>query len=177
MVFDGGNCSGNVLAYAGHDSSVHFATFPSAGEPVVRSVRLNDLPLSSLLFLSESALVGGGHDFTPQLFTVNKTGEWSFFGVVDNEYAKANAAAAASPGNSTGVSAARELFKNKTARGQDLKQDSDTLRTVHERPITAIQNACNSDTKVTAISSTSLDGKLVVWNLPQLELNLAALGI
>ncbi len=75
------------------------------------------------------------------------------------------------------MSAARELFKNKTARGQDLKSDSDTLRTVHERPITALQNACSSDTRVTAISTTSLDGKLVVWSLPQLELDLAALGL
>jgi hypothetical protein len=38
-------------------------------------------------------------------------GTWSFFGYIDKEEAKAEATA------TSGVSAARELFKNKTARG------------------------------------------------------------
>jgi len=162
--------SGAVLAYAGHDSSVHFATFGGA-EPVVRSVRLADLPLSSLLFLSETALVGGGHDFNPTIFTANKSGEWSFFTHVDKEFSKTNTAVA----STSGISAARDMFQSKTKLGQNSKQEGDTLRTVHERPITCLQNA--SPKGANAVSTSGLDGKLIVWNLPQLEINMASLGI
>jgi hypothetical protein len=40
-------------------------------EPVVHTVRLPQLPLCSLLFLSEKALCGAGHDFNPVIFTGN----------------------------------------------------------------------------------------------------------
>lgn len=112
--------SGDVLAYTGHDSSVHFAdltTIRADVEPVVRTVRLSQLPLCSLLFVAEYALVGAGHDFNPALLTCSTNGDqegtWSFFGYIDKEEAKDASAAAAT----SGVSAARELFKNKTARG------------------------------------------------------------
>lgn len=66
--------SGNILAYTGHDSSVHFADLTTGRpgvDPVVHTVRLPQLPLCSLLFLSEQALVGAGHDFNPTVFTAN----------------------------------------------------------------------------------------------------------
>lgn len=168
--------SGNSLAYAGHDSSLHVAdltTVRAGTDPVVRSVRLTQLPLNTLLFLSETALVGSGHDFNPAVFT--RSGDsWKFLCHVDKEAAKASVAPAAG-----GVSAARELFRNKTARGQDLKNDTDTLKTRHERAITTMQiaSAPSASGGVTSISTTSLDGRLVVWDLPSLDINMAALGI
>jgi hypothetical protein len=62
------------LAYAGHDSTIHIATLTSA-TPVVRTVRLQALPMTSLLFISETALAAAGHDFTPQIFTANRSGK------------------------------------------------------------------------------------------------------
>jgi hypothetical protein len=79
-----------------------------------------------------------------------------------------------------GVSAARELFRNKTARAQDFKNDTDTLRTVHERAITLLQDASPRGGKkagVTRISSSSLDGRLVEWDLPSLDIDMATLGL
>jgi len=172
--------SGNIVAYAGHDSSVHFADLTTAKvdqDPVTFVVRLQNLPLCSLMFLSEKALVGAGHDFNPMIFTEGGSGTWSFFCNVDNENAKGTNSPATSAG---GVSAARELFRNKTLRGQDLKGDTDALKTLHERAITVIQDASPKGTKpgtVTAISTTSLDGKLIVWDLPNLEMDLATLGL
>jgi hypothetical protein len=79
------------------------------------------------------------------------------------------------------VSAARELFRNKTSRGQDIKNDTDTLRTVHERAITVLQDATLPGTakpgKVLRVSSSSLDGRLVVWDLPSLDIDMATLGL
>jgi len=166
--------SGNILAYAGHDSSVHFATLAGTAEPVVRTVRLNDLPLSSLLFLSETALIGGGHDFNPIVLTVNKsTGDWSFLTYIDKESSKASGAVVAT----SATAAARDMFNARTKMGQTSKQEGDTLRTQHERPITSMQIAASTVKGVTSVSTSGLDGKLIVWNLPQLEINMASLGI
>ena len=66
------------LSMPGHDSSLHVAdltTLAPGTDPVVRTVRLQQLPLSSLLFLGESALVGAGHDFNPTVFTRTAAGE------------------------------------------------------------------------------------------------------
>lgn len=61
--------SGNVIAYATHDSSLHFARLDQSAEPVVQTVRLNGLPLLALRFIGEKALVGAGHDFNPAIYT------------------------------------------------------------------------------------------------------------
>lgn len=61
--------SGNVIAYASHDSCLHFARLDQSAEPVVHTVRLNGLPLLALKFVGEKALVGVGHDFNPALYT------------------------------------------------------------------------------------------------------------
>jgi actin related protein 2/3 complex, subunit 1A/1B len=75
------------------------------------------------------------------------------------------------------VSKARELFKNKTSKGVDSKADGDVLKTKHERPITGLANATPGNGNVDRISTSSMDGKLIVWNLPSLSINLATLGI
>lgn len=99
---------------------------------------------------------------------------WSFFCHLDKEDAKSSANSPAAGG----VSAARELFKNKTARGQDNKNDTDTIRTLHERAITLIQDASpKAGAGVTRISTSSLDGKLIEWDLPALEIDMATLGL
>lgn len=174
--------SGNILAYTGHDSSVHFVDLTTAKpnvDPVERFVRLAQLPLCSLMFISEHALVGGGHDFNPTLFTCASNGTWSFNCYIDKVDSKSSGSGIVA----TGVSAARELFKNKTSRGQDLKDVSDTLKTCHENAITNLHDASPSSTGantsniISTISTSSLDGRLVIWHLPSLDINMAALKI
>lgn len=168
--------SGNVIAYASHASHVHFANLTESAEPTVRTVRLNDLPMLNLLFLNEGVLAGAGFDFNPALFTYSKsTGQWSFHSRVDREESTGSTDAA----ETSNVSRARELFRNKTVRGQDLKADTDTLKTKHERAITSLRDATTggNNGKITHLSSTGLDGKLVIWNLPSIELQFANLGI
>lgn len=199
--------SGNILAYASHDSTVHFATMGVAAEPPVQVVRLNDLPFTSLLFLNESALLGAGYDFNPTLITSSQgtvvslslylsplrthshtfiffslllflffciLGQWSFNSVLDKTDEKS---AAASDEGTSSVSRARELFKSKTVRGQDIKADTDTLKTKHERLITHIRNAGPARGKVSTVSTTGMDGKLVMWNLSSLDAAFSKLSL
>lgn len=66
----------------------------------------------------------------------------------------------------------RALFQNKTARGQDAKSDDDELWTSHEGAITSI-----SVINRTSISTTALDGRVIVWDLPGLNIAMASLGL
>lgn len=162
--------SGQTLCFAAHDSSVHFATFSSSAPGNVAShqvLRYRDLPLTSITCLSETALVGGGHDFNPLVFS-NTGNEWAFFDALEKK--KVTAAAASS--DSGGFAASRALFQNKTTRGQESATESDTLWTTHEAVITNIA-AVNGST----VSTTGMDGRVVMWNLPQLEIAMSALGL
>ena len=89
--------------------------------------------------------------------------------------------AAASSGGGGSVAAARALFQNKSTRGQDSKADSDTLWTTHENTITCIQNAeagsGGANAKVTRISTSALDGAVVIWEINKLDIDFAALKI
>lgn len=49
------------------------ATFGPSGVASHQTVRFRDLPLASLAFASERAVVGGGHGFNPLLFVSNGT--------------------------------------------------------------------------------------------------------
>lgn len=59
--------SGRTLCFAGHDSSIHMATFVG-GNVTEQVIRFRDLPLCSLTFLSDRAVVGSGYDFNPLIF-------------------------------------------------------------------------------------------------------------
>jgi actin related protein 2/3 complex subunit 1A/1B len=100
------------LCYASHDSCIHFASGFDQGSPVVQTVKFGELPLCSLLFVAEKAVVGGGHEFNPAMYT-NENGSWSFKKKLDEKSAHEDKAVA------KGVSAARALFQSKTSRGQD----------------------------------------------------------
>lgn len=78
--------------------------------------------------------------------------------------------------SSSGVAAARELFKNKSTRGQEKKSDSDSLWTQHENSITGLSVANRGDS-VSRICTSGLDGRLVLWQLSSLSLDLASLSI
>ena len=75
--------SGATLVYAGHDSSIHFATFAASSAPVVCSVKVTDLPYCSLLAVSEKAVVAVGYDFNPSVFTAASSSNWSLLGKLE----------------------------------------------------------------------------------------------
>lgn len=174
--------SGTVLAYAGHDSAVYFATLGTAAEPPVQVVRLNDLPVTSCLFVSEQALCCAGHDFNPLLLTrtSSSTSSWRVHGYLDRDEDKGAAAGDAGAEGGSNVSRARELFKSKTTRGQEAKGDGDALKTKHDRLITGLAEASPSGAAAgdRLLSTVGMDGRLVLWSLQSsLDVSLATLGI
>lgn len=77
----------------------------------------------------------------------------------------------------TAAAAARDIFKSKAATGQEKKKDGDVLVTQHSNVITCIANAGPVGEKLTRISTTSLDGRIVIWDLNSLSSSFAALKL
>jgi hypothetical protein len=98
-------------------------------------------------------------------------GQWAFYGKLEQQ-AKQDAPVEAQ----TGAAAARNLWQNKTKLGQEKKGDSDVVKSQHENIITGLSIA-NTGSSVTKVSTTSFDGKLVIWQLSDLSLDLAALRL
>jgi actin related protein 2/3 complex, subunit 1A/1B len=169
--------SGNALAYATHESKIYVSTLGLAVDPPTQVIRLNDLPVCSLLFISDNAFIGAGYDFNPLVFKYNRSNRtWTYHAALDNVDAGKDATPAVA--ETSNASKARELFRAKTIRGQDSKADSDILKTKHERFINCLRNGTRSGAGgITTVSTSSYDGKLVVWELPSLDINFAQLSL
>jgi len=154
--------SGNTLAFSAHDSSLHVVTFVTGASHVIQTIRFKEMPFTSLIFAAEDAVICGGHDFNPILYTrPTPTASWVLSKRLDEK--KDDKACVAT----SGVSAARQLFQNKTRSGQDTKSESDTLWTQHDNAITCVSIASVASSGHTAnkIASSGMDGRLIIWDI------------
>ncbi|KAJ3548754.1 hypothetical protein NMY22_g1139 [Coprinellus aureogranulatus] len=155
--------SGDVLAFSSHDSTINIV-YPSG--PAVYSVRLPSLPLVSLTWTSENSIVAAGHDCRPLVFSGSEQG-WQESGTLDD--AKGAPASgfggAGTPGRLN--SAAFSTFRNADVRGQSGAggPSSDTkLTTVHQNTITEVRPYEFIGTEVAKVSTSGVDGILVIWD-------------
>jgi len=166
--------SGDVLAFASHDSTISIV-YP--GGPAVYTIRSNSLPYVSLTWTSEDAIVAAGHDCQPVLFSGSPSG-WQAAGSLDDTTAPKSSAGGAR-GGLTGSSpvgrlnsAAFNTFRNADSRGlgsspgggAPLVTDTE-LFTVHQNTITDVRPYEGAPGAVTRVSTSGVDGKLVVWNV------------
>lgn len=75
------------------------------------------------------------------------------------------------------MAAARAMFKSKSVKGQDSKPDTDTLWTKHESAITGLTIVSPNNQEPTIISTSALDGRIVVWDLPLLDVDVGSMSI
>lgn len=107
---------------------------------------------------------------------------WSFLRYLDQRKEEAKGGDEAGQG---GVAAARALFKSKTVRGNEGKPESEGVWTQHESAITGLCAAspaagkAGTSSSCSTVASCALDGRIVVWNLPSLlvDVGLASLSI
>ncbi|KAG8884333.1 hypothetical protein FRB98_002499 [Tulasnella sp. 332] len=196
--------SGDVLAFASHDSSVTIV-YPGA-TPTIISIKMSTLPYVALTWVSEQSIVAAGHDCQPMLFALTgDENQWRLIGSLDDSV---SAPVASSPisnlrggapgarGGSGGASAIGRLnneafnrFKSADSRGgvssPSLLQAQMTgssspvsavsgsstavggiteMMTVHQNTITSVRPyEFGHDGSVARVSTTGVDGKLVVW--------------
>ncbi|KAI0032837.1 WD40 repeat-like protein [Vararia minispora EC-137] len=160
--------SGDALAFACHDSTISIV-YP--GGPAIFTIRVS-LPYVTLTWTSEDAIVAAGHDCQPTLLQ-GSPGGWQAVGSLDEGSGGAKGSAGASRVGTPGRlnSAAFNTFRNAADRGLASPggagaEGGDTeLFTVHQNTITSVRPYDGVPGAVTRVSTSGVDGKLVIWEV------------
>ena len=100
--------------------------------------------------------------------------QWALHSSLDDGNATLSQLAASSSEPANGIAAARALFQSKASRGQDKvagNSSSQASVSLHSRAITGISVAAGNQTIVT---TSSLDGKTILWDLQSVMLGINA---
>ena len=149
--------SGNALAFASHDSTLT-VVYPSAPEQppaAVISISTQVLPFTSLVWTSEDEIIAAGYNCEAYRLQGSEQG-WTLAGSLESK-------------GRPGLAEAREESAFNMFRQMDLKgkgsQDDTKLKTVHQNTISTIRSYEESGDKVSKISSSGVDGRVVIWNV------------
>ena len=143
---------------------------------------MTTLPLVTLVWTSEESIVAAGHECQPFVFSGNAQSGWQLVGSLDDP--NSNKASGGSRSGFGGApspvgrlqSSAFNTFRNADSRGISSSPGSpisgpggsgeSELFTVHQNTITNIRayESVGSG-QVTKVSTSGVDGKLVVWDV------------
>ncbi|KPV75287.1 uncharacterized protein RHOBADRAFT_31699 [Rhodotorula graminis WP1] len=184
--------SGDALAFVTHDSMLTVVYPSEADQPpaAVYSVNLASLPCLTLQWTSENALIAAGHDCQPLVFEGSLEGGWAQTGSLDQRTGTSTRAAAGPGAGGVGRlnrSEAFNMFRAADSRGvssspapaaggataapgggalgagQKLTSSGTELLTVHQNTITSVRAYSGPAGAVDRVSTTGVDGRLVVW--------------
>ncbi|KII88090.1 hypothetical protein PLICRDRAFT_698553 [Plicaturopsis crispa FD-325 SS-3] len=169
--------SGDVLAFASHDSSISIV-YP--GGPTIYNIRTSTLPYVTLAWTAEDSLIAAGHDCIPVVFAGDESQGWTAVGSLDDTSAPKSrtvGGGGSSPTVGRLNSVAFNAFKNADSRGVGSGGSAlgggaasggsaeTELLTVHQNTITSIRPYQGASGAVSKVSTTGVDGKLVVWDV------------
>ncbi|GAA5855891.1 hypothetical protein JCM9279_001160 [Rhodotorula babjevae] len=158
----------------------------------VYSVNLASLPCLTLQWTSENALIAAGHDCQPLIFEGSLESGWAQTGSLDQRTGTSSRAAAGPGAGGVGRlnrSEAFNMFRAADSRGvssssapapaaggataapgggalgagQKLTSSGTELLTVHQNTITSVRAYSGQPGAVDRVSTTGVDGRLVVW--------------
>lgn len=162
--------------------------YPSAPEQppaAAYTVNLPSLPCLTLTFTGEGTIVAAGHDCQPLVFEGSMESGWSQTQSLDQRTGS-GASAGASGASAGGIgrlnrSEAFNMFRAADSRGvssspsaagaggaalgagQTLTAHGTELMTVHQNTITSVRAYEGSGAAVSKVSTTGVDGRLVIW--------------
>jgi actin related protein 2/3 complex subunit 1A/1B len=148
--------SGDALAFVTHDSSVVVA-YPSGADAPPRavvSVSTSFLPFRTLAWTSQNEIVTAGHDCHPVVFHGDESG-WSYAYSIDDP--------AKTTKQEAKESSALNMFRQLDLKGSDV--DTTELPTVHQNTITSLRPYASSGGRVTKISTSGVDGRIVIFDV------------
>lgn len=146
------SATGDVLAFTAHDSSVTIVN--AAAEMAISRIEVGDLPYRSLTWITPNSLVAVGYDYFPVLFNYNGS-VVTRAGKLDNPEKKTAAAASA-----------KDKFRTLDSKGQGLEAaGADEIESTHQNVIGQVAIYAGDRTKATVLSTTGMDGVLVLWDV------------
>lgn len=146
-----------------HDSSINIAN-PGQGNAFIK-LKTEYLPFLSCTWISNNAIVAAGHSCIPVIYNFNGNNQITFGGKLDTSQKK----------ESGGLSAMKMFHSlDKQARSET----SDTsLHSIHQNAVTCLCIYGGNKAKATKISTSGLDGQLVIWDINSLERSIQGLKI
>lgn len=129
----------------------------------------------SLTWTSENAIVAAGHDCRPLVFAGSEQG-WQEAGTLDDSKSAAGVSASA-PGRLK--SGAFATFRDADVRGQSsgaATGQGDKLLTIHQNTITDVRAYEGANGEVSKVSTTGVDGMLVIWDTNEVSAITGKLG-
>jgi len=129
---------------------------------------MQSLPLVTLTWSSEDSIIAAGHDCRPLVFSGSQAG-WQEAGTLDNATALKSPDSRFGGGSPTVgrlKTAAFATFRDADSRGQSASTSVDTkMNTIHQNTITSVRPYEYRDGNVTKVSTTGVDGALVIWDV------------
>ena len=151
--------SGDSLAFVAHDSSITVVYPGGESKPplAVVSVSTQLLPFTDLVWKNEDEIIAAGNDCTPYRFSGDPSG-WNLVGPLE--------AKAGRPGlGEQREQSALNMFKQMDLKGKSGNKDDTKLETVHQNSISSVRVYEQSGGRVSKISTSGVDGRVVVWTL------------
>ena len=126
------------------------------------------LPLVSLVWTSEDTIVAAGHDCRPLVFSGSEAG-WHEAGTLDDVTSPKSAEARSGFGSSPSVgrlkTGAFATFRDADSRGHSSTTTDNKFLTIHQNTITNVRAYEDKGNGITKVSTSGVDGILVIWDV------------
>jgi len=149
--------SGWDLAFAGHDSSIHFANLKTLPDPNVASQYFQNLPFRALTYLSEKVIVAAGYDKTPYVFKLQGD-NWVSSGALDKGEKQKD-----TKKKGGAFDGAFSKFQGMATMGKKFDEaKSASIKTRHQNTISEIRPWTGD-----SFATGGMDGAIYYWDINQ----------
>lgn len=153
---------GSKICWVAHDSTINVAD--ATGENPVLKLRTEFLPFIDCTWINDKTIVAAGHSCVPVLYSINNS-NLQFVTKVDNSLKK-----------ETGGLSAMKKFQSLDKQARTEIADT-SLDSIHQNAITCLCIYQGNKNSARKISTSGLDGQLVIWDLGSLEKAIQGLRI
>ncbi|XP_014248414.1 actin-related protein 2/3 complex subunit 1A [Cimex lectularius] len=153
---------GNKLAWVGQDSSICLVDITKGLQ--VQKVKTIHLPFLNLIWVGPNSIVTAGHGCCPFLYEQNTNGQFQYKYKLDVSKKKQGERLSA-------MKKFQSLDRQARVEACDI-----VLNTVHQNAITCLQIYEGKRGNTVKLSSTGIDGQLVIWDLKEIAQHIANHG-
>jgi actin related protein 2/3 complex subunit 1A/1B len=154
---------GNKVSWVAHDSSINVVDATN-GQNVIK-LKTEYLPFLSTIWITQNSFVVAGHSCVPLIYTV-EPGKVYLSGKLDQSQKK-----------ETGGISAMRIFQSLDRNSRSIENSDTNLVYIHQNAITCVSIYEGDKGAAKKVSTSGLDGQLVIWDLVSLSRSMSGLKI